>query len=767
MKTNLRAISLIATVLLAVSCTTIKPNRSEIRHFDPLPATEVAVEDLEPVSPESVNKLLGDAEKAFREANAAQERGDHEGALKQYTAMLELLIEADLDPKVFYQLRTEFERILDTSFQEARLFNPAQTRTYRLADLPEFSSDIEIPDPLPAPVIDEIQLIQTGYPERFQAALDRSSKYIPYIRDELARAGLPQDLCWLAMVESQFTPKINSPAGAGGMWQFMRTTGKRYNLRIDGHVDERYDWQKSTYAAIGYLRDLYIFFDGDWALAVTAYNMGEGGLSRAMNAAAGERDIWTLISEGPSASIIRTETKKYYPRFLASIIVAKNPERYGFSRNPLAPDNFIRVPVDGSYSIAALEKSAGIDKGILAALNPELIRGITPPNGTHHVAVPSSSGQQVQLALQSAPKVKAETPRVHVVRRGETLAEIARKYRVSTRDLAKINKLRSANHLAVGQKLLLSPNAADIDPVPAEEPKSNIVVAKNTSPPTAAPAHEAEKKIYKVRRGDTLFDIALANHVSVSDLQAWNNMNRSSRIKIGDTLVISMPGVEAVKAPQEIVASGEAEDAPMVASLAKSDESTPDIAPRYHTVQRGEYPAKIAKLYGVGVNDFLKWNKLTPSSSIQIGDKLVVFAAASPLVGTTSDLLRGSMDTDTSKAAPAPEVTKHKVASGETASTIAGKYHVKTSDLLKWNKLTSKSILHIGDTLVINSDGGDPPQASQPNQGERIEHVVASGHNPTTIARRYGVSVTDLFAWNGWAKNPTLHPGDKVVVFKK
>lgn len=753
-----------STALLAASCATNKPNRTEIRHFDPLPATEVAVEDLEPITPESLSKLLGDAEQAFREANAAQERGDHQGALRQYTAMLELLIEADLDPKVFYQLRSEFERILDTSFREARLFDPSQTRTYHLADLPEFSSDIEIPNPLPQAVLDEIRLIQNAYPERFQSALNRSGKYLPYIRDELARAGLPQDLCWLVMVESQFTPKINSPAGAGGMWQFMKTTGKRYNLRIDGHVDERYDWQRSTHAAIGYLRDLYIFFDGDWSLAVTAYNMGEGGLSRAMNASNGERNIWTLISEGPSANIIRSETKKYYPRFLASIIVAKNPDRYGFTFTPQQPDNFIKIPVEGSYSIASLEKSTGLADGTLAALNPHLIRGLTPPDGPYQVAVPSDFGQKVQLALQSAPRVKADpprakadAPRVHVVRRGETLAEIARKYNVSTRELTQLNKLRSANHLLVGQKLVLSPNASGAPAAPVEQQKSNVVVAK--SAPTSSGG--AKPKTYKVKRGDTLFEIAQTHHVSVDDLQAWNNMNRSSRIRIGESLVVSMPDVEAVKAPQEVVPDNASADAPIVAALA---EQKPEVAPRYHTVQRGEFPAKIAKLYGVGVDEFLKWNKLTASSSIHAGQKLVVYADAPKIMGTSTDVLAGKVETP-KPAAPAAPAT-HKVQRGETASTIAAHYKVKTSDLLKTNNLTGKSILRVGDELKIPAGSSASGKASKP-EGERIEHVVAAGHNPTTIARRYGVSIKDLFAWNGWQKAPTLHPGDKVVVMKK
>jgi membrane-bound lytic murein transglycosylase D len=775
-KTLQRAVSLGAVGLLLASCATTRPNRSEVRQFDPLPATEVAVEDLAPITPESVNKLLGDAERSFREANSAQERGDHGTALKHYTAMLELLIEADLDPKVFYQLRTEFQRILDTSFREARLFDPAHPRSYRLDDLSEFLADMEIPNPLPRPVLAEIELIQKGYASRFQSALNRSGKYLPYIREELAQAGLPQDLCWLVMVESQFTPKIDSPAGAGGMWQFMKTTGKRYNLRIDGHVDERYDWQKATHAAIGYLRDLYIFFDGDWALAISAYNMGEGGLSRAITAAKGERDIWRLIGdEGPAQ--IRSETRKFYPRFLASMIVAKNPERYGFSYDPLPVDNLIHVAVNGSYPLSALEQGAGLPAESLKKLNPHLLRGVTPPGGTYEIAVPSDFGQRVQLALQSTPQVKPEpqvTPdsqRVHVVRRGETLAAISARYGVPTPTLAKVNKLRSPNHLVVGQRLMLTADGRVAPaPAPVATPAPRVVTA-STSNVAVKPLASEGQKTYKVRRGDTLFDIARAHRVTVEDLQQWNDMKRSSRIVVGQTLIVGSPAVHAVVASAEVVASTQPAPAPVMASLATNDGAgaTPEVKPRYHTVQRGEFPAKIARLYDVNVNDFLKWNKLQADSSIHPGEKLVVYAEPSGVVGTTSDVLQSSPNTrDEQPAAPAPKT--HTVKKGETAGTIAEKHKVRTSDLLKWNNLTSKSVLQIGKVLVVSNPGTAAAAAKSGGvaaEGKKTEHVVARGHNPSTIARQHGVSLNDLFAWNGWSKTPVLHPGDKVVVYKK
>src|SRR5690606_14181724 len=145
----------------------------------------------------------------------------------------------------------------------------------------------------------EINEIQESYRKNFQYGLNRSAMYRPYIEMELAKAGLPQDLVWLAMVESQFHPNVVSRAGAAGMWQFMPATARRYGLRVDKYVDERRDWQKATAAAIRYLTDLGNMFQGDWSLAISAYNMGEYGLERAIAMNGGDRDLWRLLETPP------------------------------------------------------------------------------------------------------------------------------------------------------------------------------------------------------------------------------------------------------------------------------------------------------------------------------------------------------------------------------------------------------------------------------------------------------------------------------------
>ena len=292
--------------------------------------------------PRSATELLQEAEQAFRTANSAQERGDYEAALRHYNRMLELLVKADLDPGVFYNLRSEFEKILEgTDTRHVRLFDPTDPNWTQKVIPPQQAGQpmalssgpmqLEIPPGLEKRVEIEIREIQELYPRNFNYGLNRSTKYLPYIVAEFRKAGLPEDLAWLAQVESQFTPKINSPAGAGGMWQFMRSTGARYGLRIDNYVDERYNWEKSTHAAIAYLKDLNARFNGEWPLAVSAYNMGEGGLERAVAANQGDTELINLIEQPPACNIMRTETKKFYPKLLATIIVARNPAQYGLT----------------------------------------------------------------------------------------------------------------------------------------------------------------------------------------------------------------------------------------------------------------------------------------------------------------------------------------------------------------------------------------------------------------------------------------------------
>ncbi|MCH7908072.1 MAG: transglycosylase SLT domain-containing protein, partial [Candidatus Hydrogenedentes bacterium] len=447
----IRSIVAGSTALLLYGCATTRS--SEVIQFDPIPIAEIGTLELEPIEPRSIAELLSAAQHAFDSANEAQEDGDTQRALGQYTLMLELLLESEIDPSIYYALRGEYGKILNTTSLHARAFerDPSLTWSEELAVI-AVRSDLDYPFPLPERVLSEVREIQDRYPEAFEKGLNRSARYLPYIREEFAKAGLPEDLVWLAMVESQFTPRIVSRAGAGGMWQFMRSTGRHYGLRIDGTVDERYDWKLSTQAAIKYLSNLHEMFDGEWPLAISAYNMGEAGLSRAIAANGGERNLWRLIETPPAANRIRRETKKFYPKLLASVIVSKNPRRYGMTKPRLAGEQSAYATVEGSYSLRDIERAIGLPTSTLKQLNPQLLRGITPPGRTSEILVPTNARIQVASVLASLPEYRADT---HVVQRGETLSKIAKHYHVNTRELMETNNIRSAKRLQIGQRLAI------------------------------------------------------------------------------------------------------------------------------------------------------------------------------------------------------------------------------------------------------------------------------------------------------------------------
>jgi membrane-bound lytic murein transglycosylase D len=502
-----------------------------------------------------------------------------------------------------------------------------------------------------------------------------------------------------------------------------------------------------------YLRDLYAFFDGDWSLAVSAYNMGEGGLDRAIASVGGERDIWKLYVTPPASDRIKEETKEYYPKFLATLIVANNPERYGFRLNPIAPEDTVRVPVDGSYALAELNRALDLGSGTLESLNPDLIRQATPASGSYAVAIPSDKREILMAALPTLKKggsvqmasAPAEAGGVHTVGRGETLSRIASRYGVSTSNLMKANNLRSANYIHSGQKLKIPGGSAPVEPANTE--KATGGAPGNTTPaatPTVAPAPVSEPspvavaaaRTYKVRTGDTLYEIARKHDVTVGELQDWNAMGRSSRLLVGKAVYVQDPDKPAAS-----IGDGQ-----------------------YHEVRAGEYPARIAKAHGMQLEQLLALNNLTADDTIRVGDKLVVAK------GNPAAVYADKKSTETAEPKASEPKATHTVARGDTASTIAQRYGVKTQELLAWNNLGGRSVLQVGDKLVVYSGMGSGPapgSASPDDDGlDKLIHTVARGHNPTTIARRYGVPVSDLFRWNNWPKDKVLKVGDEVIVFK-
>lgn len=275
--------------------------------------------------------------------------------------------------------------------------------------------------------------------------LARAGRYLPMIAAALNDAGLPQELAYLALVESAFQTDAKSPKGAVGIWQFMPATGREYGLRIDQWVDERRDPEKATRAAAAYLKELHDYY-GRWYLATAAYNAGPGTIDRALQSSRA-KDFWGLKNR------IRQETRDYVPKFVALATIASQPEQFGLSQISYdAPLNYEEIELSAPIKLEALAKLTAEAPATLRELNPALVRQRTPPGmQTYRVKVPV--GKAAVYAERMLDKENQQSRRlVHRVRKGETLASIARQYGFTPQSLVELNGLTSAR-LRIGQKL--------------------------------------------------------------------------------------------------------------------------------------------------------------------------------------------------------------------------------------------------------------------------------------------------------------------------
>jgi membrane-bound lytic murein transglycosylase D len=425
-----------------------------------------------------------------------------------------------------------------------------------------------------------IRYFQTKGRDRFEIWLARSGKYSDMMRGILAKYEMPGDLVYLALIESGFSPKAYSVARAAGPWQFIAGTGRRYGLRVDWWADERRDYEKSTHAAAAYLRDLYGVFDS-WPLAAAAYNAGENRIQRAVSRYKTE-DFAKLIRY----RYLPRETKDYVPKMLAALTIAKDPDRYGFGNvrydDPLA---FDKVVLPGGTDLAVLGSIIGVPVESLREWNPELKRFCTPPNTeTYEIRLPEGYGL---IAAERLEEIRSEAKVTffrHKIRKRETIASLAEKYRTPVSTLKEMNGVRHNSLRRISS--LIIPVAG----VSGEE----AVPGKRVSPDKLRLAHMRVNERYlrgqkiRVRRGDTLWRIARKAGVSVKSLARANRMKTTSTLRAGR--VIRIPGAV----------------------------SSPGKGSR-HVVRRGDTLWKIARKYGVSVKRLARRNRMRSGQTLRTG----------------------------------------------------------------------------------------------------------------------------------------------------
>ena len=358
------------------------------------------------------------------------------------------------------------------------------------------------------------------YRERFIAALERASHYLPFIRAELVRANLPQDLAWLPLVESAFNPRARSRARAQGLWQFMSGTARLYDLHCDSLVDERNDPYLATQAAVRHLSDLHGMF-GSWDLALAAYNCGAGHVQRALQRAKGNKDFWTV------RRYLRRETRNYVPALWAVVVVTKDPAAYGLPKFEEKPACVARVAVEGALDLEVLAERAGLDSEDLASLNPALTRRLTPANASYQLGVPCGLESHIAQAMASIPESERVRRFLYIVKKGDTPGTIARRYGSTPDAILAANGLKSARSLRIGQTLIVPRG-----PVLATERRNPAAAQRSRKDPPSP------QEKYVVRPGDTLFKIARRFGTSTEELQKRNNLPDTT-IRPGDVLLLS------------------------------------------------------------------------------------------------------------------------------------------------------------------------------------------------------------------------------------
>ncbi len=420
----------------------------------------------------------------------------------------------------------------------------------------------------------------------FARWLKRAEPFLPYLRDEFKKQGLPQDLIFLPFAESGFNPWAYSWAGAAGMWQFMPSTGKMYGLQVDWWMDERRNPYRATQAAMGYLKKLHGDFD-DWYLALAAYNAGEGKIGRALRKS-GCDNFFDLAK---SRKYLKLETRHYVPKFLAILKIVRNLEELGFEPiNWEAAPETMRISVKGGTDLLAMASSAGISWKEFRKLNPAFRRQVSPPSKTCDVYVPTEKSTQALAYLKSPRSRPYAGYKSYRVRKGDSWWRISRRAGVPIAVLKKVNG-STKNLLKPGQRLVI--------------PGRGTTVATSSTLNTTRVL--AKKRAnYTVRKGDTLWNIARKSGTSQKTLLRANGLSSGRHLRIGQKLYIPDSSGTATR---------------MARATAARDFQK---LVRYH-VRKGDNLWNIARKFGVTTKELYSWNKLTRRSILRPGDRIKVY----------------------------------------------------------------------------------------------------------------------------------------------
>ena len=677
--------------------------------------------------------LLKDVKVLLTDAIIADSQGDTLEVIYNLDRIYELLSEADQLGEKTVEDEEEFERF------ESALLNVVTQRLFTLeinmgsiAAVDSKRSVEELMEPMEVEmgaskfiVIDDrdghiplvrnksvdqfISYFQNKGRRQFEIWLDRYFQYGPMLKKILNEYELPEELAYLAMIESGLNPKAYSRAKATGMWQFMYSTGKKYGLQRNWYIDERRDPEKATHAAAKFLLDLYKEFD-HWYLALAAYNGGPGRVHRATRLHQ-TSDFWQLHS-------LPRETRNYIPYYLAAAIIASNPTSYGFKTPKTKQHKYEVVEIKQSADLAVLANSAGTSLKTLKAYNPELRQSATPVDVVYRLKIPVGKKEQFVTNFNSLPSDQRFAPQyvAHKVKRGESLWTISKKYRVSIHDLAAVNKIRNRHRLSIGQKLT----------IPVRRSNGGTLLASNSGPS----GHK--KVIYKVKRGDTLGHIAEDYNTMARSIRRWNKLEYGQHIFPGQKLTIWIK-----------------EDMSQLASNTNAGREKV-----VHNVKRGDTIGHIAESYRVSSRKIMSWNNIKSKQHIYPGQKLNIWVKNN-----------NSSKSIAQKSSNKGKKVTYTVKRGDTIGHIADDYNTTVSNIRSWNNMKRSSYIKPGQKLSLWI--GSNANSSKTSNDLKIYYTVKRGDTLSKIAENHRVRMASIMKWNKLNKANTIFPGQKLAIWIK
>jgi len=516
----------------------------------------------------------------------------------------------DLDPDLS-PVEADTEICLDQELEALRLTgdwdnqHENQIQQTPVGDMTAPAVSYDFPVTINRQVEVYLDLFQGKQRKYFSRWLARSGRYVPMIQKELAAAGLPLDLVYLSMIESGFNQRAYSRSRAVGLWQFMRPTGRDYNLTINKYMDERRDAIKSTKAAVQYLKDLHDEFD-DWYLAVAAYNGGPGRIRSAVRKAQSD-DFWKIAQN----KSLLLETKRYVPKLIAAIIIAKDPAKYGFAdivyEKPLL---FETIDVGPGLSFEAAALLTGSDSKKIKELNIELITAKTPlDREQYELKIPFGTKRLAESNLPRLHSVVSTDYKTHIISKGETLAKICKRYNVNTTTLLKVNNLES-NILVAGSRLRI--------------PFRSIHYRILPEGMDASIAASDELILHTIKKGDSISKISKQYQVPAELIVSWNGLSSVHKIRAGQQLALylSTGSSPAHQNTNTVSKSPTNEIVVLTGNYKKKPADRPSIADyQWYLVKNGDSLWTISRRFKTSPAAIKKWNNLS-SNLIHPGSRL-------------------------------------------------------------------------------------------------------------------------------------------------